>query len=556
MRKNWVNKIVVCGIILLFVGTSVGPSISSDSRIKKISNQTNESTPLTSMAANWTETQKLLASNGEVGDCFGVSVSVDGDSALIGADWDDDNGVDSGSAYVFTRTGTIWTQQAKLLASDGAAGDWFGCSVSLDRGTALIGAPRDDDNGVYAGSVYVFTYTGTTWTQQAKLLASDGAAEDWFGWSVSLDGDTAIIGAMDDDDNGTDSGSVYVYTRTGNTWTVQAKLIASDGAVGKVFGSSVSFDGDTALIGAFGEDNGTGSAYVFTRTGTTWTQQAKLLASDGAAWDWFGVSVSLDGDTALIGASGFVFSENFLGSVYVFTRTGTSWTQQAKLLTSDGAAGDYFGYSVSLAGDTAFIGAWSDDDNGSSSGSAYVFTRIGSTWTQQAKLLASGGAAGDYFGYSVSLAGDTTLIGAYGDENLAGSAYVFTKENQPPNPPTITGPASGKKGQPYNYTFNTTDPNGDNVYYFIDWGDNTSSGWIGPYSSGHEITQSHTWSKGTYTIKAKAKDMYGSESSWATLTVTMPNDLAYIPFPFLQILEKLMERFPHAFPILRELLGY
>ena len=150
----------------------------------------------------------------------------------------------------------------------------------------------------------MFTRTGTTWTQQAKLLASDGAAGDRFG-IVSLSGDTALIGAHYDDDNGIDSGSAYVFTRTGTTWTQQAKLLASDGAAGDHFGASVSLDGDTALIGAhrmMTTELDSGSAYVFTRTGTTWTQQAKLLASDGAAGDWFGATVSLYGDTALIGA--------------------------------------------------------------------------------------------------------------------------------------------------------------------------------------------------------------------------------------------------------------
>jgi hypothetical protein len=279
-----------------------------------------------------------------------------------------------------------------------------------------------------------------------------------------------------------------------------------------------------------------------------WTQMQKLLASDGAAANWFGSSVSLSGDTVLIGAQ----YNGGKGSAYVFTHTGITWTQQAKLIASDGATGDAFGCSVSLSGDTALIGEPLDDDYGADSGSAYVFTHIGTTWTQQQKLPASDGAANDHFGYSVSLSGDTALIGAPWDDSYKGSAYVFINE-KPPNPPTITGPASGKAGQPHNYTFNATDPNGDDVYYLIDWGDNTSSGWIGPYPSGHEITQSHTWiKKGTYDIKAKTKDSYGYESDWATLSVKMPYSYN---IPFLPFWERLFERFPHAFPILRHLMG-
>jgi len=412
---------------MLLIATAV-PAVESlkNSAI----NATVPSTPLASMAANWTEMQKLLASDGAVDDEFGYSVSLSGDTALIGAGGDDGKG----SAYVFTRTGTTWSQQAKLLASDGAAEDFFGLDVSLSGDTALIGAPGDDDNGVNSGSAYVFIRTGTTWSQQQKLLASDGAAYDYFGYSVSLDGNTALIGARGDESN---TGSAYVFTRTGTTWAQQTKLLASDGGYDDRFGWTVSLDGDTALIAAPLDDissvDNAGSAYVFTRTGTTWTQQAKLLASDGAINDCFGWSVSLDGNTALIGVPFGSGNENSTGSAYVFTRTGTTWIQQQKLFASDGAADDFFGWTVALADDTALIGAQFFISN--QSGSAYVFTRIGTTWTQQQKLNASDGAAEDYFGWSVALDGNTALIGAYNDDdngNDSGSAYVFTKEGGTP----------------------------------------------------------------------------------------------------------------------------
>jgi hypothetical protein len=317
------KKIIGMFVCMLLIATAV-PAVESlkNSAI----NSTVPSPPLTSMAAKWTEKQKFLASDAAAGDYFGGSVSLDGDTALIGAAWDDDNGISSGSAYVFTRTGTNWTQQAKLLASDGVTGDYFGVSVSLSGDTALIGADGDDDNGASSGSAYVFTRTGTTWTQQQKLTASDGVAEDRFAGSVSLAGDTALIGAYRDDDNGVDSGSAYVFTRTGTTWTQQQKLTASDGVAEDRFAGSVSLAGDTALIGAYRDDDkgvDSGSAYVFTRTGTTWTQQQKLTASDGVAEDYFGFSVSLAGDTALIGAP--LAGNNGVGSAYVFTRTGNTW---------------------------------------------------------------------------------------------------------------------------------------------------------------------------------------------------------------------------------------
>jgi len=555
------TKIVGIFVCMLMIATAI-PAVTSV-KISTI-NATVPSIAPTSMGLVWAERQKLLASDGGTLDEFGHSVSLDGDTVLIGAPANSDNGAWTGSAYVFTRTGTTWTQQQKLLPSDSAGDDTFGLCVSLDGDTALIGSGWDDnENGVDAGSTYVFIRTGTTWTQQAKLLASDGATKDSFGASVALSGDTALIGAVFDDDNGVDAGSAYVFTRTGITWTQQAKLLASDGAAGDQFSYyTCSLSGDTALISApFDDDMGTdsGSTYVFTRTGITWTQQAKLLASDGSAGDVFGISFSLYDGTAIIGASYDDDKGTDSGSAYVYTRTGTTWTQQAKLLASDGAAGDHFGCFTSFSGETAIIGAFGDDDNGADSGSAYVYTRTGTTWTQQQKILASDGAAGDHFGgYGFSLDGDTAIISArYDDDNGAdsGSAYVFTKrENQPPATPTITGPAKGKVGTATEYNFTATDPDGDKVYYFIDWGDTTNSSWIGPYSSGEKITQSHTWSeKGTFTIKAKAKDIYGNESDWGTLSVTMP--LSY-ESPHFRFFEWLFERFPHAFPILRDLLGY
>jgi hypothetical protein len=562
----------------------------------------------THTGTNWTQQQKLLASDGTLGSYFGCSVSLSGDTALIGAQLDDDNGENSGSAYVFTRTGTTWTQQAKLLASDGAAGDYFGCSVSLSGNAALIGAPADDDNGENSGSAYVFTRTGTTWSQQGKLLAHDAALGDYFGYFVSIDSDTSLIGALDDDDNGAQSGSAYVFTRTGNTWTQQRKLLASDGAAGDYFGCAVSLDDDTALIGAdLDDDNGpySGSAYVFTRIGTTWTQQAKLLASDGAAGDSFGWSVSLSSDTALIGAHLEDGDNKYdSGSAYVFNRTGTTWTHQAKLLASDGAEVDNFGYSVSLDDNTAIIGAYLDDDNGDYSGSAYVFTKVSNippvfgiptpanrsidnplniiwnisindtegdafSWTIQCsngQTNSGTGASNGTKSLTISGLAYTTTYKVWvnaTDPNGSGlytrKWYTFTTQQQPNVPPNKpnkpSGTTSGKIKVVYTYTTSTTDTNGDQVYYMWDWGDGTQSNWLGPYNSGITINTTHKWTtKGSYSIKVKATDINGAESSLSDpLPITMP--YTYKP-PLIQFFELLFQRFPHVFPIIRHLLGY
>ncbi len=387
--------------------------------------------PLAPTASAQTQIAKLLASDGAPVDYFGHSVSLRGNTALIGAMFDDDRHYNSGSAYVFTLTNDVWIQLAKLTPRDGLEDDFFGGSVSVSGDTAVIGAWGDDDNGDKSGSAYVFTRTAGIWTQQAKLLPSDGVVEGYFGWSVSVDGDTAVIGAWGDDDNGPYSGSAYVFTRINGTWTRQAKLLPSDGEAQDYFAQSVSVHGDTVVIGARGhDDNGSqsGSAYVFIRGDGVWTQQAELLPSDAEEDDWFGESVSINDDTAVIGAIWDDDNAEHAGSAYVFTRIDGVWIQQAKLLPSDGAAGDYFGISVSVNDDTALVGAKYDDDNGYQSGSVYAFTRSTGVWSQQAKLLPSDGASDDDFGISVSISGHTAVIGAWGDDDkgiVAGSAYVF-----------------------------------------------------------------------------------------------------------------------------------
>ena len=376
------------------------------------------------------EIAKAVPNDGSGGDVFGwsVSISSDGNTAIVGARGDDSN---RGSAYIYTRSGSTWTQQTKLLASDGSSGDYFGQSVSIssDGNTAIVGAHGDDSA---RGSAYIYTRSGTTWTQQTKLTVSNGGSNDWFGYSVSLssDGNTAIVGSHAADGL---RGSAYIYTRSGSTWTQQTKLVASDGSSGDYFGISVSMssDGNTAIVGAHNDDSNRGSAYIYTRSGSTWTQQTKLIASDGVANDYFGRSVSMsgDGNTAIVGAYG----DDSRGSAYIYTRSGSTWTQQSKLIASDGSSNDNFGISVSMSsdGNTAIVGAYYDDnEKGTDAGSAYIYTRSGTTWTQQTKLTASDGSSSDRFGYSVSLSSDgkVAIIGSYWDDDKgtnSGSAYFF-----------------------------------------------------------------------------------------------------------------------------------
>lgn len=389
----------------------------------------------------WTQQAQLTATDGGAGDHFGISVAMSGDTALVGAFFDIVGGNNSqGSAYVFTRSGTTWTEQAKLTASDGSATDWFGYGVAISGNTAVVGAYQDDVGAnIDQGSVYVFIRSGVTWTQQAQLTAADGVADDEFGDTVAISGDTAIVGTFKDDVGANDGqGSAYVFTRSGTTWTQQAQLTALDGSSSDHFGYSVAISGNTAVVGAAyynvgGTGGNPGRAYVFTRSGTTWTQQEQLAPSDGGSGDRFGVAVAISGSNIIIGANGHdVGTNTSQGSAYVYRSLTNTWAQDARKVASNGAASDYFGYSVAISDNTAVVGARFDNVGGNADqGSAYVFVRSGGTWTQQAQLTASDGAATDYFGSSVAISGDTVVVGAPNDDVGAnanqGSAYVFVR---------------------------------------------------------------------------------------------------------------------------------
>ncbi|MDX1532073.1 MAG: T9SS type A sorting domain-containing protein, partial [Rhodothermales bacterium] len=313
-------------------------------------------------------------------------------------------------------------------------------ALSGDGQYAVVGAPGDDDTFFLSGSAYVFERSGTTWTQQAKLNASDAGDADRFGRSVALnaDGTVALVGASLAGETGAMTGAAYVFVRTGATWSEEAKLTASDGADGDGFGGAValSADGETALIGAVGAGTPdfAGAAYVFSRDGGTWTEEARLTAADPAADDALGRSVALsaDGQYAVAGAYQDDDAGASSGAVYVFERDGSAWSQQAKLTASDAAAGDQFGYSVVVSdgGTVVLGGANAEDDGGSDAGAAYVFVRNGTTWTEDEKLTAPDAAALDFFARTVALDGDGTvaLVGADGDDDNgpdSGSAYVF-----------------------------------------------------------------------------------------------------------------------------------
>ena len=419
------------------------------------------------------ETAQLATANPAVNDALGVSVAIDGDVMVVGAPFDDVSGVDSGAASVFVRELGLWSRVAELSAGDGVGGDEFGESVAVDGDVIVVGARNDDDGGVDSGSAYVFVKPVSGWataTSNLKLTALDAAAYDGFGGSVAIEGDTVVVGASGDDDNGSNSGSVYVFTEPAAGWasaTSNVKLTASDGAADDGFGGSVAIEGDTVVVGASGDDdNGSnsGSVYVFTEPAAGgWVSAAgnvKLTASDGAAGDGFGASVAIDGGTVAVGAASDDDDDNGTdsGSVYLFSEPSGAWrtvNDHLKLTAADAAADDGFGASVAIDGDTVVVSATGDDDNGAESGSVYVYKKPAEGWntaTSDTKLTASDGAAGDSFGASVAIDGDTVAVGAPGNDDTAtgsGSAYVYRATGW-------TDIADSAPGETNNTTFTVT----------------------------------------------------------------------------------------------------
>jgi len=295
---------------------------------------------------------------------FGASVAIDGDTLVVGAISDTvGSNIGQGSAYVFVRSGAVWTQQQKLVASDGESFDGFGNSVGISGDTVVVGSVFDNvGNNDAQGSAYVFKRSGALWNQQQQLVASDGAPVDEFGWSVAIDGETIVVGAFVDSDAFQEQGSAYVFVRSGVSWSQQQKLLASDASNFDFFGQSVAISGDHIVVGANSAGApSSGEAYVFVRSGTVWSQAQILKGNDSAFGDDFGRAVAIDADAIAVGASGAdVGANQNQGAVYVFLQSGASWVQLQKLTASAEAAGQFFGQPVAISGDVLLSGFFNE----------------------------------------------------------------------------------------------------------------------------------------------------------------------------------------------------
>lgn len=439
---------------------------------------------LITFGQSWDQMIKSVASDREGGDRFGVTVDISGNLAVIGAFLEDHDEAGSallsgaGSVYIFELTGGNWIETAKLVASDREANDRFGYSVSISGNKLIVGAYQESEDATggataaQSGSAYIFELTNGVWSETAKLVASDRDAGDNFGFEVSISGDNAIVGAFQEDHDASgantiaEAGSAYIFQFSGGIWTETAKLVAADRSQNDWFGSSVSISGDKAVVGAYKESedaaggdskNEAGSAYIFEMSGGVWSQTAKIVSSDRAILDNFGRIVCIDNNRVAIGAKdededaagGNTLTQS--GSAYIFELSGGVWTETAKLVASDRAANDEFGFGICISGDRVIVGARLEDENTtgtatiSSSGSAYIFEFNGGVWTETTKLVASDRAYGDYFGRWVSISDNIAVVGAYlqnanasGGAALgdAGAAYFYI--TCPPNLSAIT----------------------------------------------------------------------------------------------------------------------
>ena len=385
---------------------------------------------------SWELHTELIPSDAAARDFFGSPVSLDGDTSVVGSSSDDGLSSNTGSVYIFTRTEGVWSQQAKLTASDATEGQRFGTSIALDGDTLVVGADGDAVPGHGSGAAYVFVRNENVWSQQAKLKASDANWGHEFGTSVAIDGETVVIGANMPIGGGHDStGSAYVFIRDTELWSQQAKLKASDPADFDNFGISVAIQNDTIFVGSYTDDDcgyNTGSVYIFLRNQGIWSQQVKLNAEDAAQLDGFGRSLAISGESIIIGAR-YNDGSGGSGSAYLFLKKDGGWKQQYKFTAGDedSGSGEDFGFAVALSGDVAIVGAFRDDNAGNNTGAVYVFKQNADEWNQQAKLI-DYDAENDSFGNSVAFHDNTMIVGAYLDGDLgyqAGAVHSFTLNN-------------------------------------------------------------------------------------------------------------------------------
>jgi hypothetical protein len=527
------NAIFLTCVVLVLFGCGGGGGVET-------SGQLQSPEVVNARPQAWLQESYLKAVNLDSNDFYGYSVAVSGDTMVVGTYAEhsnqtsitnglgassDNSATFAGAVYVYRLVNGSWSQEAYIKAPNAESGDNFGISVAIHGDTLVVGAMSEDssqssitngpgasadNSAVSAGAAYVFKRTGSTWAEEAYLKASNAQAGDNFGMSVGISGDTIVVGAYLEDSNQTsvynatpgsidnsaiNSGAAYIFKRTGTTWVEEAYLKATNSEAGDNFGSSVAISDNTVVVGSRLEDSsqsyisngtissadnsfsGAGAAYVFKRTGSTWTQEAYLKASNADVDDNFGASVAISGETIVVGAkledsnqtsitNGTISSldntANGSGAAYVFRRTGSIWIQEAYIKAPNAEAGDNFGMAVAISADTIIVGANKEsssqgsitngttgslDNSSASSGAIYAYKRTNTSWTQEAYIKTSNSGANDNFGFSIAIDGDLVISGANLEDsgqnfissgstasadnsaNNSGAAYIFRRSS-------------------------------------------------------------------------------------------------------------------------------
>lgn len=388
----------------------------------------------TTPSSTWVASSILTPTNGVSGDEYGSSVAIDGDVMVVGAVQGDATDTNSGYANVYRFNGSEWVFEQQLLPSNSGSWDQFGSAVDVEGNTIIVGAYGDwiSSSIQDSGAVFVFTYNGSTWTEQTRLVASDAASGDRFGHAVALDGTRLVVGAYLDDDNGSGSGSAYIFEGSGASWTQTAKLTASDGHSDARFGRHVSLNGDTVFIGAYYTDaagDSSGSVYIYEYDSGSWGNEQIVTPTALSSWDYFGHGVANDGNTLAIGVYGDDEYGSRSGSVYIYEHNGTSWVNTHVLNAADADSDDQFGYSVAVdeTGNRVLVGARYEDTVATNAGAMYLFEYNGSSWSEAQKMMVTtGGANYDNLGVSVAIHSNTLVGGAIGyDGTGAAVPYIL-----------------------------------------------------------------------------------------------------------------------------------
>jgi hypothetical protein len=378
--------------------------------------------------------QKLVPEDIDPGDFFGRYVAIQGNDILVGAHQDDQNGYASGSLYAFSRAsaGSDFIEMQKILPDDGGVEEFFGYSIDIDGEWASVGSHHDSDFGGSSGGAFALEKTAGQWIIRQKLLPGDPKAGDEFGKATGISSGTIAAGAWLDDDGGTNAGSVYLFRQENDQWVQYQEIRPLDATAYDQFGNFLSIDGRHLAVGVPEKQtvgNKSGCAYVFEKTVTDeWIQQAKIAPGDLAPGDEFGQAIHLTGDRLVVGAYKQDSPAENGGAVYVYQNNGTGWTPVQKIVPADNEPGDHFGNDVAQDENLLAVGAYFDNDNGSKSGSVYIYQWQNGQYEFLAKIITSDGGFGDAFGSSVALDAPLLLSGAYADSDkgfFSGSAYVF-----------------------------------------------------------------------------------------------------------------------------------